>query len=325
MQPMTYARPDNATEAVEMLSQPGAAVLAGGTTLVDLMRCKIVRPTTLIDISRLQDLRAIEDSDGSIAIGACATMTEVARNRLVGENFPAIREALLQAASAQIRNQATVGGNLLQGPRCVFYRDHRAPCSRRDHRQPCSARMASTITPPLVGAHQKCMATYPGDLAVALAAYEATVEVQSQSGARQVGVTDLLRPPDPADRPALEAGALITRIFVPEFSSFSAFVKRRQRASFAFASASAAAALEVADHTVVSARIAIGAQSTHPHRMTGAEQVLIGKPLQRSSFEAAAAAVVAGLNGPDHAVAWCRDTVTQALTEAAARAAHAVR
>lgn len=325
MRGLSYARAGAVAEAVELLDDPESTVLAGGTTLVDLMRCGVRSPGRLVDISRLSELGEITEDDAWLRIGACVTMSELARNPVVVERFPAIRDALVLAASAQIRNQATVGGNLLQGPRCVFYRDQRAPCTRRNSRQSCSARLATTITPPLLGADESCCAPYPGDLAVALVAHEAGVEVRSRRGVRHLPVEDLLRPAGP-DRPdALAAGELITAIVIPRAHRRSAFVKRRERASFAFASASAAVAVEIDDGVVGRARIVIGAQSTRPRRMVEAERVVLGQPLRHSIIGRSAAAAVAGLRGAEHEVAWCRATVEQALVVTAERAAHAGR
>jgi xanthine dehydrogenase YagS FAD-binding subunit len=306
-----------------LLGDPEIAVLAGGTTLVDLMRCGVTSPAGLVDISRLSELREVVEEDGRLRIGACLTMAEVARNPSVTKHFSAVQDALLLAASAQIRNQATVAGNLRQGPRCVFYRDHRAPCTRRDSRQSCSARGATTITPPLLGADEDCVAPYPGDLAVALVAHEALVKVRSRLGTRVVAVEELLERSHPDRQDALMPGELIVGILLPRDRCTSAFVKRRERGSFAFASASAAAAVELADGVVRTARVVIGAQSTRPRRLPEAEQVVVGQVAERSILHTAAAAAVSGMRGPHHEVAWCRDTIAQALNEAVDRATDA--
>lgn len=322
MHPVMYARPGNISEALRMLSSPGAAILAGGTTLTDLMRCGVAHPDSLVDVSRLPELRTLTQVDDVLAIGSCVTMADLARHPAVTLDFPAVVDALLLAASAQIRNQATVGGNLLQGPRCVFYRDPLAECTRRDSRQPCSARSARSIVEPLLGADEDCIARYPGDLGVALVALDAEVEVQSARESRFVRVEHLLEPTGGPS--SIGRDELITNIRIPAPLGTSAFVKRRERASFAFASASAAAALRVVDGSVVSARIVIGAQSTRPRRLTDAEGVVSGRALEESALVDAASAAVANLTGARHEVAWCRATVHQSLRLAAERHANAV-
>jgi xanthine dehydrogenase YagS FAD-binding subunit len=297
MTPFTFARAADAQEAVRLGALAGARYLGGGTNLVDLMRETIERPASLVDVTGLST--AIDERpDGSLLIGAAARNTAVAGHRAVRARYPLLSRALLAGASAQIRNMATVGGNILQRTRCAyFYDDDGARCNKRTPGEGCDAVGGFNRMHAVLGASDACVAAHPSDMCVALAALGAIVHLQGENGQRTLAITDLHRLPE--DHPELDTvlapGELITAVELPPlpFASNSAYRKVRDRASYAFALVSVAAALDVADGVVRDVRLALGGVAHKPWRAWKAEAALKGRPATADSFRAAAAAELA--------------------------------
>jgi xanthine dehydrogenase YagS FAD-binding subunit len=293
MTPFTFARAADTQEAVRLGAQAGARYLGGGTNLVDLMRETIERPASLVDVTGLS--RSIEERpDGSLLIGAAAKNTAVAEHRAVRTRYPLLSRAILAGASAQVRNMATIGGNILQRTRCAyFYDDDGARCNKRTPGEGCDAIDGFNRGHAVLGASDACVATHPSDMCVALAALDAVVRVQGTQGERTLALTDLHRLPE--DHPELDTilapGELITSIGLPPlpFASNSAYRKVRDRASYAFALVSVAAALDVADGVVRDVRLALGGVAHKPWRAWRAEAALKGQPATADSFRAAIA------------------------------------
>lgn len=297
MTPFVYARAADAADAVRRAADPGAKYLGGGTNLVDLMRETVERPAALVDVTGLSHgIDALPD--GGLRIGAAARNTAVAEHRLVRTLYPALARAILSGASAQIRNMATVGGNLLQRPRCsYFYDDAGSRCNRRTPGQGCDAIEGFNRTHAILGASDACVAVHPSDMAVALAALDATVRLEGAAGARSLPLTELHRLP--GDRPDIETvlapGELITAVELPPPPSGgrSTYRKVRDRASFAFALVSVAAVLTVERGHVREVRLALGGVAPRPWRARRAEQALRGQPATAAVFRAAADAELA--------------------------------
>jgi xanthine dehydrogenase YagS FAD-binding subunit len=297
MIPFTYARATSVSDALRLGSAPKAKYLGGGTNLVDLLRETIEQPSTLVDVTSLSS--AIEErADGSLLIGAAATNTAVAEHPAVRRNYPLLARAILAGASAQVRNMATVGGNLLQRTRCTyFYDEDGARCNKRQPGEGCDAIDGFNRTHAILGASSACVATHPSDMCVALAALGAGVHVIGANGARTLPLTELHRPPE--DRPdietALASGELITAVEIAAlpFAARSTYRKVRDRASYAFALVAVAAALELDGNTVNDVRLALGGVATTPWRAWTAEATLKGKPATAESFRAAAEAELA--------------------------------
>ncbi|PXY29042.1 molybdopterin dehydrogenase [Prauserella coralliicola] len=296
MIPFTYARAENAADAVRLGAADGVKYLGGGTNLVDLLRESIERPTTLVDVTGLSS--AIEERDGGLLIGAAARNTAVAEHRLVRTRYPVLSRAISSGASAQIRNMATVGGNLLQRTRCPYFYDADGfRCNKRNPGEGCDAVDGSNRTHAILGASSACVAVHPSDLGVALAALDADVHLHGTTGTRTVPLTELHRLP--GDRPdvetVLEPGELITAIELPAPppATRSAYRKVRDRASYAFALVSVAAVLGVEDGRVTAARIALGGVAPKPWRARTAEAALLGGPATEQAFRASAEAELA--------------------------------
>lgn len=291
MTPFTYTRATDAAAAIR-LAGDDAKYLGGGTNLVDLMRETIERPAKLIDVTGLS--RSIEETGtGSLLIGGAARNTAVAEHRAVRTRYPMLSRAIVAGASAQIRNMATVAGNILQRTRCTyFYDDDGARCNKRRPGQGCDAIEGFNRNHAILGASPACVATHPSDMCVALAALDATVRLESAEGARSLALTDLHRLPE--DRPDLETvlrpGELITAVELPSLplASRSTYRKVRDRASYAFALVSVAAAIEIEGGTVKDVRLAFGGVAPKPWRAWKAEGVLRGAPATGASFRAAA-------------------------------------
>ncbi|PDH68660.1 MAG: molybdopterin dehydrogenase [Sphingomonadaceae bacterium MED-G03] len=296
MTPFTYHRAATASEAAQ---QAGAAgkYLGGGTNLVDLMRETIERPASLIDVTGL-DSAIAEQPDGGLLIGAAARNTAVAEHRLVRDRYPLLARAIVAGASAQIRNMATVGGNLLQRTRCLYFYDvDGARCNKRAPGEGCDAIGGLNRNHAILGTSDACIATHPSDMCVALAALDAVVHVQGADGARAIAFTDLHRLPE--DRPDVETllrpGELITGIALPPmaFARRSTYRKVRDRASYAFALVSVAAALDMEDGRIADVRLALGGVAHKPWRATRAEAALRGQPVSAALFLDAARAELA--------------------------------
>lgn len=297
MNPFTYARASDAADAVRQASALNAKYLGGGTNLIDLMRETIERPPALVDVTGLsRDI--VEEPDGSLRIGAAARNTALAEHRLVRERYPLLSRAILAGASGQIRNMATVGGNLLQRTRCAyFYDDDGARCNKRHPGEGCDAIGGFNRMHAILGASDACVAVHPSDMAVALTALDASVQVEGPRGARTVALSDLHRLPEhrPDLETTLEAGELITHVTLPAlpFAARSAYRKVRDRASYAFALISVAVALDVADERVRDVRIALGGVAHKPWRALAAEAALRGQPIDVDAFDKAAQAELA--------------------------------
>jgi xanthine dehydrogenase YagS FAD-binding subunit len=292
--------------------------LAGGTTLVDLMKLNVMTPRHVLDINALP-LRGIDTSDG-LRIGALERMSDVARHPGV---YPVISRALLLSASQQLRNMASIGGNLLQRTRCGYFRDVNMPCNKREPGSGCSALTGSNRTHAVLGTSDSCVATHASDLAVALVALDAEVRLAGASGTtRTVRLADFYR--TPGDTPEVEndlrPGELITEVVVPrlDWAERSTYVKVRDRQSYEFALCSAAVALDIRDSRVVDARVAVGGVATRPWRLTAVEAALRGAPATEAAFEDAASVAAEGarpLPGNGFKVSLLKRTVVRALIE----------
>ena len=293
-----YARATSLEEAAALVRQPGAMLLAGGTTLLDLAKCDVARPETVIDLTRLPGLNAVVVDDTGATIGALATMSRVGEDARIRDRFPAIAESLLLAASAQLRNMATIGGNLLQRTRCPYFRDPAGfpACNKRDPGSGCSALEGVTHDHAVLGTSETCIALYPGDLAVALTALGATIHTTT----RTVAIDEFfLVPGDTPERETvLERGEIITSIAVKAspLATNSTYLKVRDRQSYEFAAASAAVGLEFEPDgvTVRDIRIALGGVATKPWRATAVEDALRGRRLDERIIRDASRAAVDG-------------------------------
>ncbi len=297
MSPFTYARPADAADAVQRGGESQAKYLGGGTNLVDLMRETLERPGALVDVTGLSS--TIEEREGGgLLIGAAAKNTAVAEHRAVRTRYPVLARAIVAGASAQIRNMATMGGNLLQRTRCTyFYDDDGSRCNKRNPGQGCDAADGFNRIHAILGASPSCVATHPSDMCVALAALGAIVHLRSASGERTLPLTDLHRLPEdhPETETTLEPGELITAVELPAlpFAARSTYRKVRDRASYAFALVSVAAALDLEGSIVKDVRLALGGVAHKPWRAWKAEEILKGQPATPQSFLAAAEAELA--------------------------------
>ncbi len=298
MSTIGYAVPASVEEAVATVAAtPGAVYLGGGTNLVDLVREGIATPSLLVDVTRLP-MDRIEAADGGLLIGAAVRNTDLAANRVVRERFPVLSQAIVMGASGQIRNMATVGGNLLQRTRCLYFYDDGAPCNKREPGTGCGAAEGSNRMGAILGASEHCVAVHPSDLAVALAVLDAQVEVLGPSGPRTVALADLHRLP--GDTPHLDTtlapGELVTAVRIPSLpmARRSRYRKVRDRASYAFALVSVAVALDLDGGTVRGVRVALGGVAHKPWRATVLEQRLTGGPAGDAAFRSAAEAELAG-------------------------------
>jgi xanthine dehydrogenase YagS FAD-binding subunit len=285
-----------ATAARSKTAQQGADVrfLGGGTTVIDLMKLNVETPARVLDINRLLLDKIEATSDGGLKIGAIVRNSDLANHTKVQKEYSVLSQAILQGASAQIRNMATIGGNLLQRTRCVYFRDTAMACNKREPGTGCPAITGHNRTLAILGASEHCIATNPSDMCVALAALEATVHIQGQKGSRAVAFGDfhLLPGNTPHRETVLEPGDLITHITLPPPIAVSkqVYLKLRDRASYEFALASAAVVLTIASGNITRARIALGGVGTKPWRSAEAEAALAGKPANNSTFRQAAEA-----------------------------------
>ena len=298
MQPFTYSAANDPGDATRLAREAGARYLAGGTTLVDLMKLHVEQPTRLIDINGLPLAEVTELPDGTVRVGAMVRNSDLAHHAIIRARYPVLSQALLAGASGQLRNMATTGGNLLQRTRCLYFRDTAMPCNKRDPGSGCSAKEGHNRGHAILGTSDACIATHPSDMAVALVALDARVRILGSGGERVISLSQLHRLP--ADHPeietTLEQGELITAVEIAPlpFATHSLYLKVRDRASFAFALASAAVALDVQDGFVHEARVALGGVATKPWRSHDAEAALRGAPASLESFRAAADIALAG-------------------------------
>jgi xanthine dehydrogenase YagS FAD-binding subunit len=328
MKTFDYVRPATVQAAVAAASEPGAAYLAAGTNLLDLMKGGITRPNRLVDISRLPGLDQIEElSDGSVRVGALVRNADLARDQSFARRFPAVAEALLSGASAQLRNAATVGGNLLQRTRCAYFYDVASACNKRDPGAGCEARGGENRLHAVMGWSESCIATHPSDFCVPLVALDAVVEVEGRAGRRDVSLETFHRLPGdtPERESVLEPGDLIVAVRLPveaaRFAAHARYLKVRERTSYAFAVVAAAAALRVENQTIVEARVGLGGVAMKPWRAREAELILAGARTGSGLFRRAAEAALAearpsGDNG--FKIELARRVVARALTLALA-------
>jgi CO/xanthine dehydrogenase FAD-binding subunit len=299
MHPFEYVRAADPAQAVATVTaDPTAAYLAGGTTQLDLiLKDGILDPERLVDITRLP-LKGTSVADGALRVGAVTTMEELAADPIVAERLPLVRQALLAGASVQLRNMATIGGNLLQRTRCRYFRDPTvAACNKRRPGSGCAAVAGAARMHAVLGASEHCIALHASDLAVALVALDTTVHIQGTAGTRSVPLTEFyLQPNDtPHVENVLEHGELITRIDIPlpPQGARSTYLKVRDRASYEFALASAGVAVVLQDGLIREGRVGLGGVGTIPWRAWAAEEVLRGAPASIETFRAAAEAAVA--------------------------------
>jgi xanthine dehydrogenase YagS FAD-binding subunit len=328
MKPFDYFRPTTVREALAAASEPGAAYLAAGTNLLDLMKGGVTRPSRLVDIGHLPGLDRIEDlSDGGVRIGALVRNADLAHDQTFARRFPAVAEALLSGASAQLRNAATVGGNLLQRTRCAYFYDVASACNKRDPGSGCDARGGENRLHAIMGWSENCIATHPSDFCVPLVALDAVVEVEGRAGRREVPLETFYRlPGDAPERESLlDPGEMILAVRLPaqaaQFAAHARYLKVRERTSYAFAVVSAAAALRVEDDRIAQARLALGGVAMKPWRAREAERILAGARADASLFRYAAEAALAeakpsGDNG--FKIELARRIVVRALALAAA-------
>lgn len=299
MRPFEYVRAaDPVSGAAAVAAVPEARFLAGGTNLLDLMKEDIERPTRLVDITRLA-LRQIHRTRSGLSIGALATNTETANHPLVREHYPLLAQAIVAGASGQLRNMATNGGNLLQRTRCNYFYDTAMPCNKREPGSGCGAREGLNRIHAILGWSEACVATYPGDMANALYALDASVRVRAASGReRLIPIVDFHRlPGDTPQRDSnLEHGELIVAIELPvpaaDFARHSHYLKVRDRSSYAFAMVAVAAALDMDGSKIRQARVVLGSVAHKPWRSAEAEAALTGRPANENIFRRAAEAAL---------------------------------
>jgi xanthine dehydrogenase YagS FAD-binding subunit len=325
MRAFTYSRAGSMDDAMQGIADTAAATfVAGGTNLLDLMKADVMRPAHLVDISRLP-LDRIEDmGDGGLRLGALARNADTAYDDRVQQRYPMLSKAILAGASAQLRNMATNGGNLLQRTRCYYFYDTGTPCNKREPGSGCGARTGVNRIHAILGASEHCIAVHPSDMCVALAALEAVVRVKGPDGERTIPFADFHRLP--GDTPhidtALLPGELVTAIDLPPkgFARNSTYLKIRDRASYAFALVSVAAALEIEEGEIREARLALGGVAHKPWRDRQVEAMLVGKPATLESFLPVARVLLDGAQGYEHntfKIGLAERAVTRALAEAA--------
>ncbi|REK88759.1 xanthine dehydrogenase family protein subunit M [Streptomyces inhibens] len=329
MKPFGYVRAASIGEAVRAAAgQPEARFLGGGTNLVDLMKLGVETPQLLIDVTRLPLDRIEELPDGGLRIGAMVRNSELAAAAPVRDRYPVLSQALLAGASGQLRNTATTGGNLLQRTRCLYFQDTSKPCNKREPGTGCPARDGAHRDLAVLGHSEHCVATQPSDMAVALAALDATVHLHGPDGERTVAAAEFHRLPGdkPEQDSVIGAGELVTSVQLPPASPGmrSRYRKARDRASFAFALVSVGAVLEVRDGVVRHAALAFGGLAHRPWRARAAEKVLYGAPATEDTFARAADAELAAarpLRDNGFKVPLARNLAVGVLADLADRAA----
>jgi xanthine dehydrogenase YagS FAD-binding subunit len=300
MKNFDYVRPATIADAVAAAAEPGAVYLAAGTNLLDLMKGGVSRPNRLVDVTRLPGLDRIEHlPDGGIRIGALVRNADLAHDSSFARAYPAVAEALLSGASAQLRNAATVGGNLLQRTRCGYFYDTASACNKREPGAGCDARGGENRLHAVLGWSEACIATHPSDFCVPLVALDAAVEIEGRTGRREIALEALHRlPGDTPERDSvLEPGDLIVALRLPgnapAFAAHARYLKVRERTSFAFAVVSATAALRIEDGRIREARLALGGVAAKPWRARAAEKILAGTGPGQDVFRRAAEAALA--------------------------------
>lgn len=319
-----YVRPTSLAEAVAAAAMPGAAYLAGGTNLLDLMKGGVARPERLVDITRLPELNRVERlDDGSLRVGALVRNADLAHDQAFAATYPAVAEALLSGASAQLRNAATVGGNIMQRTRCSYFYDTASACNRRELGSGCDALAGENRHHAVLGWSPACIATHPSDFCVPLVALDAVVEIEGSKGRRHVTLEEFHRLPGeaPQRETVLEPGELVVAVRLPAeasaFASHARYLKLRERTSYAFAVVSATAMLEVEAGTILRARIALGGVAAKPWRAAEAEASLEdAKPTADAFVKAAELALAEAQPSGDNAfkIELARRIVVRALT-----------
>jgi xanthine dehydrogenase YagS FAD-binding subunit len=326
MQPFSYVAAEDTGTAMQLAAANSRArYLAGGTTLVDLMKLDVEQPMQLIDITGLPLTELTVRGDGTVRVGAMVRNSDLAHNEDVRTRYPMLSQALLAGASGQLRNMATTGGNLLQRTRCPYFRDTATACNKREPGTGCSAIEGHNRGHAVLGTSEFCIATHPSDMAVALIALDARVRVLGPGGERVIPISQLHRLPD--DHPEIETtlapGELIVAVDIPPlaFAARSLYLKVRDRASYAFALSSAAVAIDLHDGIIRDARVALGGVATKPWRSTAAEVALRGRAARRETYRDAAEAALVGAvprreNG--FKIELAKRTLVRALTTVAA-------
>jgi xanthine dehydrogenase YagS FAD-binding subunit len=297
MKQFQYIRPSTQQSVIDAISKPGTKIIAGGSNLVDLMKHGVMSPDKLVDINKLP-LREISTQKNHIRIGALALNSTVAEHKAVNEHYPLLAQALKAGASAQLRNMATVGGNMMQRTRCTYFYDVTMPCNKREPGTGCGAREGFNRMHAIFGFSDKCIAVHPSDMCVALVALDATVVIAGRKGERRLPYIDFHRLP--GNTPQLDnnlgKNELIVAVEIPEnnFDKNSYYLKVRDRASYAFALISVAAALQLSGDVIIDARLAMGGVAHKPWRLLAAEKALIGKKVSAANFKLAAEIAMQG-------------------------------
>ncbi len=327
MNRFAYSRPADVAEAVRAAAfEPTARFIAGGTNLVDLMKYNVEKPTRLIDITRLPGLAEIEETQsGGLRIGALVTNADLAYDRRIAQRYPLLAAAILNGASAQLRNAASTGGNLLQRTRCYYFYDPETPCNKRQPGSGCGAIGGVNRIHAILGASSSCIATHPSDMCVALAALEAVVHVAGPGGERQIAFADFHRLPGdtPQRDTTLEPGEIVLAVELPKqgFAEHHTYLKLRDRLSYAFALVSVAAGLQMQGERIGTARIALGGVAHKPWRVPDAEQALQGVAPGEEAFGKAADKLLEGARGDTQngfKIELARKAIVRALQQAAA-------
>jgi xanthine dehydrogenase YagS FAD-binding subunit len=322
MRAFAYQRADSATQAAAAAIKPGTKIIAGGTNLLDLMKLQVETPSALIDISRLPLDKIEETSDGGLLIGALVRNSDLAADPRVRQRYGVLSRALLAGASAQLRNKATTGGNLLQRTRCYYFYDVTKPCNKRNPGSGCAAIAGFNRIHAILGASDHCIATHPSDMAVAMRALDATVEtVNRNDETKIIPIAEFHRLPGntPEIETSLKPGEIITAVTLPPPpAGVQVYRKVRDRASYAFALVSVAAIVDSTRGRIRSARLAFGGLAHKPWRVAGAEQKLANAPANTATFNATANAVLEGarrFGGNDFKIPLTRRTLHSVLAE----------
>lgn len=305
MKPFAYTRAaDQGTAIQSVAREPGAKFIAGGTNLIDLMKEEVEQPDRLVDITRLPLVEITELADGGLRLGTLATNSATANHPLVRERYPVLSQAILAGASAQLRNKATNGGNLMQRTRCYYFYDVAIPCNKRAPGSGCGALAGFNRIHAIFGTSPQCIATHPSDMCVALVALDAVVRVRGPAGERTIPINDFHRLPGATPQRDTNLGRdeLITAIDLPAspFAQRSYYLKVRDRASYAFVLVSVAAALDIQGGAIRQARVAMGGVAHKPWRATEAERALVGARADEQTFRKAAEAAMKGARGYEH-------------------------